>query len=73
MSNEIKIEPELGRLVPPYPTKLCVSDACRRELSEEEGVYCFKDLESGKFVFFCGVCTIDVELYNSDRFKLLML
>lgn len=71
--NEVKLEPELGRLVPPYPTKLCVLDTCRRELSEEEGVYAFTDIESGKFVFFCGICTINIELNHSHRFKLLAL
>jgi hypothetical protein len=64
---------ELGRLKPPYPTKVCVLDTCRRELSEEHGVYVFNDLETGKFVFFCGVCTIDIELNHRQRFKLLAL
>jgi hypothetical protein len=70
--NEVK-EPELGRLVPPYPVKRCVLDTCRRELNEEQGVYCFIDLESGKYVFFCGICTPWIELNHSQRFKLLLL
>lgn len=66
-------EPELGRLVPPYPRITCTDSDCSKILNEDDGVYVFKDLETNKFVILCGDCAAYVELNCRQRFMLLPL
>lgn len=63
----------LGRLVPPYPRPDCCNSTCRRDLSEVEGVFVYKDLETEKLAIVCGVCAADFELNHADRFMLVPL
>lgn len=64
---------ELGRIKPPYPVEKCANADCVNELSEELGVYVYRDLELNKLVFFCGDCARYVELNAVQRFKLIAL
>lgn len=67
-------EPQLGRLVAPYPVEHCAADDCLRPLREQDdAAYLYKDQNSGKLVVFCEDCAARVELNAPLRFKLIAL
>jgi hypothetical protein len=67
---------ELGRLRPPYGgIEQCAHVDCPHDgaLSEEVGVYLYRDLESAKLVVFCGDCARYAEMNAPERFLLVAL
>jgi hypothetical protein len=64
---------EFGKLRPPYPVDHCALAGCERSLTDDVGVYLYRDLETGKLVVFCDDCARHVELNHGERFKLVPL
>lgn len=67
-------QPEPGRLLPPYGGQThCQAAECQRLLDEEVGAYWFTEVETRKWVVFCGATAAYVELHARHRFARVML
>ena len=66
--------PSEGRIRPPYGGKThCQFDGCQVPLSEDTEAFLHTDRRTGKWVVFCGGCSLEMRLHYALQFPLVAL
>ncbi|GAB2733847.1 hypothetical protein [Nocardioides pakistanensis] len=64
-------QPLPGHLRWPYPTVECANPECPDPtLTPQTQAVLFADLTTSQFAVFCGPCSLTVELFHGDRWRL---